>query len=75
MRAGPRFIILLAFSLILDGCTPAVYMHLYNATGQEIVVTKDKSKQVITISPNSVADFPLFYQPGERLLIRASRTL
>jgi hypothetical protein len=42
---------------MLDGCTPAVYMHLYNATGQEIILTKDKFKQVITISPNSSADY------------------
>jgi hypothetical protein len=66
---------LLFFGLVslLSGCTPAVYIHLFNATAEQIVISKEKSTEVVTIAPNTSADFTTFYLPPERLVIRTPK--
>jgi hypothetical protein len=75
MRALAHWTGLLSLAVMLSGCTPAVYIDLYNATGGETTLVKDRLKQAITIARNTSADFSLFYLPGERLVIRTSRSL
>jgi hypothetical protein len=68
-----RSLFIVGIAFILSSCTPADYVRLFNATGEEIVITKDKSKGVVTIAPNASADFSPVYLPGERILIRTSK--
>ncbi|PYJ78155.1 MAG: hypothetical protein DME69_09170 [Verrucomicrobia bacterium] len=68
-----RALLIVGIALTLSSCSPAEYVHLFNATGEEIVITKDKSKEVVTIAPNASADFSPVYLPGERVLIRTSK--
>jgi hypothetical protein len=68
-----RALLLLVVSSLLSGCIPAVYIHLFNATGEQIIISKEKSKEVVTIAPNASADFTTFYLPSERLVIRTPK--
>lgn len=36
--------------MLLSGCTPALYIHLFNATGELITVSNTQRDQAITIS-------------------------
>ncbi|MBA2242984.1 MAG: hypothetical protein H0W04_08875 [Chthoniobacterales bacterium] len=73
MRGVFRFAILLSLSGVLSKCTPALYMHLYNSTDEVITLSKTESKEVVTISPNTAADFSPMFLPGEQLLIQTPR--
>ena len=68
-----RALLLLVVGSLLSGCIPAVYIHLFNATGEQIIISKEKSKEVVTIAPNASADFTTFYLPPERLVIRTPK--
>jgi hypothetical protein len=68
-----RSFLLSCAALMLSSCVPAEYIHLYNASGEEIIITKTKSKEVVTIAPNASADFTPFYLAGERLVIRTPK--
>jgi len=68
-----RALLLLVVGSLLAGCTPAVYMHLLNATGEQIIISKEKSTEVVTIAPNASADFTTFYLPPERLVVRTPK--
>ena len=68
-----RALLIVGVTFRLSSCTPADYVRLFNATGEEIVITKDKSKGAVTIAPNASADFSPAYLPGERILIRTSK--
>jgi hypothetical protein len=72
MRRIARVSCLLALMFQLSGCTPALFVRLFNATGESIAVSKSRSTDVITIPAGTVADVPPF-QLDERLLIRCSK--
>jgi hypothetical protein len=74
MRIACRSV-LLALPLLLSGCVPALYLHLYNGTGEVIMLTKSQSKGVVTIPPSTAADFSPVFLAGERLLIRTPKHL
>ena len=59
--------------MLLSGCSPAVYLNLYNATDDTLTVTKAQFRPVVTIPPRTAADVSLAYQAGERVVIRSSR--
>jgi hypothetical protein len=61
--------------LLLAGCTPAVYINIYNATEDTLTITKPQFRRVLTITvpPHSAEDLPLNYQPGTQVVIRGSR--
>ena len=73
MRASLRLICLLAVGFSLSGFTPGLLIRLYNETGEDITVAKDKSKRVTTILTGKTGEFSPVYLPGERLLIRSSK--
>jgi len=64
---------ILALCALLSGCTPAVYLNLYNATDDSLTVARAQFRPIITIPPRTAADISLAYQAGERVLIRSSR--
>ncbi len=72
MHRIARFLCLWTLTLLLSGCTPALYVHLFNATGESITVSKSRSTDVIMIPAGTAADVPPF-QLDERLLIRGSK--
>ena len=58
--------------MLLAGCSPAVYLNLYNATDDALTIATSQFRP-ITIPPHAAADVPLAYQAGEHLVIRGSR--
>jgi hypothetical protein len=72
MRRIARVVCSLALIFQLSGCTPALFVRLFNATGESITVSKSRSTDVITIPAGTAADVPPF-QLDERLLIRCSK--
>ena len=64
-----------AACLLLSGCTPAVYLNIYNATEEALTITKPQFRRVltITVAPHSAEDLPLSYQPGTQVVVRGSR--
>jgi hypothetical protein len=68
-----RVLLLVGTLSLLSSCTPAVYIDLFNATGDDIVITKDKSKAVVTIPRNASPGFTTFYLPGEHLTSRTPK--
>ena len=61
--------------LFLSGCTPAVYLNIYNATDYTLTITKPQFRRVLSISipPHSAEDLPLSYQPGTQVVIQGPR--
>ena len=59
----------LATCLVLSGCSPAVYLNIYNATESTLTIAKAQFRPTITIAPHASVDLPLSYQPGERIII------
>jgi hypothetical protein len=74
MRVVPGFVCLLGLAVMLHGCEPAVYVRLYNATGEQITLVSVRTRQSIRVAPNVSADFSPVYLSGERLLIYTSKT-
>jgi hypothetical protein len=70
-----RALLSIATCLLLSGCTPAVYLNIYNATDATLTVVKPQFRHTlaIIIPPHEAADLPLTYQPGTRVVIRDSR--
>ena len=62
-------------SVLLSGCTPAVYLNVYNATEETLTITKQQFRHVLTIviPPHSAEVLPLTYQPGTQVVVRGSR--
>ena len=60
---------------LLSGCTPGVYLNIYNATNDTVTIVKPQFRRTITIAilPHQAADVPLSYQPGSGIVIRDSR--
>ena len=61
--------------MFLCGCTPAVYIELYNATGQAITVATDSFPKPIALAPNASGQLPFIFAQGqhlERLFVRTS---
>ncbi len=73
MRTISRLLFLVALCVTLSGCTPAVYIRLYNATGDAITLTRSKSKGIVSIPPSTAADLSTIFLSGERLVIRTPR--
>jgi hypothetical protein len=73
MRTRLRSSLLISQILLLGGCTPAVYLNLYNATEDALTVIKPHLRRVITIEPYTTADVPLVYVPRERVMIHGDR--
>jgi hypothetical protein len=69
MRAYLHLVAVLLIALSVSGFTPGIVIRLYNGTGSEITIAKNKSKGVTTIQPGQSRDFSPMYQAGERLLI------
>src|SRR5262249_17538021 len=69
-----RFTWLLTLMFLVPGCTPALYVRLFNATGELITVSKTQSKDITTIAAGTAADISRF-QLDERLVIRTSKHL
>jgi hypothetical protein len=68
-------LLLVPLSLMLSGCTPAVYIEIYNGTGDVITVSTDSFPKAIAVAPNISAKLPLIYSQGqhlERLFVRTS---
>jgi hypothetical protein len=63
MRARLRSLLLISQILLLGGCTPAVYLNLYNATEDALTVIKPHLRRVITIEPYTSVDVPLVLYP------------
>jgi hypothetical protein len=70
MHRTARVGCLLAIMFLLSGCTPALYVRLFNATGKLITVSKSRSN-ITTIAAGTAVDISPF-QLDERLLIRCS---
>jgi hypothetical protein len=70
MRALP---IVIALAMLLSGCSPAVYLNLYNATDDTLTIARAQFRPIITVPPHSAADLPLGYQVGEHVVIHSSR--
>lgn len=68
-----RFLVVVVAAFVLAGCTPAAYVHVYNATGDAITVLMEKSERAVTIPAGGAADFSPADRPGERVVIRTSR--
>ena len=68
-----RALFSIATCLLLSGCTPAVYLNIYNATDFTLTIAKAQFRPIITIPPHASADLPLSYQPGERVVINSAR--
>jgi hypothetical protein len=64
---------LLVLGFVLAGCSPADYVNLLNATGDQITVIMDKSQRVVTIPTGVSADFSLVFRQGDHLIIRTSK--
>jgi hypothetical protein len=64
-----RALLAIAVSVLLSGCTPAVYLNIYNATNSMLTIARAEFRPVITIPPHASADLPLAYQRGERIII------
>jgi hypothetical protein len=71
MRSIVRLICLFVVLSLLSGCTPALYLRLFNATSDVITVTNTRTKNVTTIPPRTAVDISL-YDPSERLIIHSS---
>jgi hypothetical protein len=67
-RLGCLFVLM----SLLSGCTPALFVRLFNGTGELVTVSKSRSKDIITIPPGTAADVPPF-QLDERLILRTSK--
>jgi hypothetical protein len=64
--------VLFALTMLVSGCTPALYTRLLNATGELISVSNTATNDVAAIAPGAATDISI-YDPHARSTSAPSR--
>ena len=70
VRSMHARVLLLLLPLVLAGCSPALVLNLYNATGETLTITNPPFRQATTVPPYTAVDTDVI---GGGTLIRTSQ--